>query len=75
MRDVAGGEDALEVVDAVVARLPLLLGDEVVDADDEHVLVVRAVEHADLPAARLGLVDAPQEVVGQLLARGRLERR
>ena len=45
-----------------------------VDADDEHFLVVGAVEHAD--ASALGQPDrgAPQEIVIELLGRRRLER-
>ena len=46
-------ERLLERVDLVVALRPDLLGHEVVDADDQHVLVVRPVEDADL-ADRLG---------------------
>ena len=41
----------LELVDPVVAGRPLALGHEVVHADDEHVLVLRPVEHDDLARA------------------------
>ena len=57
----------LEVVDLPISVLPDRLGHELLDAHDEHVLVVRAVEDADAPLARRGRVDAPQEVVAQLL--------
>ena len=42
---------SLEVVDLVVALRPDLPRDEVVDADDEDVLVVRAIEDPDLALA------------------------
>jgi hypothetical protein len=45
-----------------------------VDAYDEHVLVVRAVEDADLALARNLLVDPPQVVVRELLRCRHLER-
>ena len=63
------GQRPLEGVDLVVALRPDPSRSEAVDADDEHVLVVRAVEDPDLALARRPLVDAPQEVVGQLLRR------
>ena len=61
----------LERVDGVVAALPDRLRHELLDAHDEHVLVVRAVEDADLAALRQHLVDAPEEVVREL---GRVRR-
>ena len=67
-------EHPLEVVDRVVARAPQRLGREVLDAHDEHVLVVRAVEDADHAVGGRGLVVAPEEVVRELLAGGLLER-
>ena len=45
------------------------------DADHEHVFVVRAVEDADKTLPRRGDGDAPEEVVGQLGDAGLLERR
>ena len=42
--------------------------------DHQHVLVVRAVEDADEPFARGGPADAPEEIVGQLVDAGLLER-
>ena len=44
------------------------------DADDEDLFVVGAVEDADVPAARQEAGRAPQEVVIELLGRRRLER-
>ena len=44
------------------------------DAHDEDVLVVGAVEDADLALARDAPVDAPEVVVGELLGRRDLER-
>ena len=45
------GEHLLEFVDVLVALAPDLLGDQVVHAHDEHVLVVAAVEDGDLALA------------------------
>ena len=59
-------EHAFEVADVVVAPTPLLLRNQVVHANDEHVLVVRAVEDRDVAATRGVFVDAPQVVVGEL---------
>ncbi len=47
---------------------------ELPDAHRDDVLVVRAVEDADLAACGHACVDAPEEVVRQLLGRRRLER-
>ena len=66
-------EQSLEVVDRVVAPLPDRLRHEIVDAHDEHVLVVRAVEDADHPLRRACGVDAPEEVVRELGGRRLLE--
>ena len=66
---------SLERVDEVVPLRPDRLGDEVVDPDDEDLLVVRAVEDADLALARDRFVHSPQEVVGELLRARDLERR
>src|ERR1700720_3634237 len=69
------GEQPLEVVDLGVARLPDLGGHEVVDALDQHRLVVAAVEDPDLAGGRHLLVDAPEEVVVELLLARCLEGR
>ena len=45
------------------------------DADHQHVFVVRTVEDADEAFARGGQVDSPEEVVGQFLDARLLERR
>jgi hypothetical protein len=69
-----------EAVDVVESRLPeltasiaggqlLLLENLGVDADHEHVLVVRAVEDADPAPLRQRAHVAPQEIVIQLLVR------
>ncbi len=50
----------------IVARLPDLLRDQLFDAHDQHVLIVRAIENADESALWRVVVDAPQEIVGQL---------
>jgi len=59
----------LELDDAVVALGPNVLGDQLVHADDEHVLVVRAVEDGDLPVRRGRFVRPPQKVVRCFLRR------
>ena len=51
--DVVVDEETLELVDVVEAVLHDFVGDELVDAGGEDVLVVRAVEDAD-HAARQG---------------------
>ena len=66
-------EDALEGVDGLEAPAPHVLGDQSVDAHDEDVLVVGAVEDADHPLLGDIAVDAPQEVVRLLQRSGLLE--
>jgi hypothetical protein len=46
-----------------------------VHPDDQHVLVVAAVEDADHPLGRKGLPDPPQEILLRLLVGRLLERR
>ena len=75
--DARPGRDelALEGVDLGVALRPLRPRHQVVDADDEDVFVVRAVEDADLSRSRQGAADAPEELVPPLLGSRGLERR
>ena len=47
----------------------------VVDPHDQHILVVRTVENADIAAARHLCVVAPEKFVIQFLLAGMLERR
>ena len=61
----------LEIADALIARRPGLLVDQLVDARDQHVLVVRTVEDRDLALARRMRMDAPEEIMREL-GRGRL---
>ena len=61
----------LEGVDRAVAPLDLGVIGEVADPPDQHVLVVRPVEHANEPRFRHALLDAPEEVVRELFG-GRL---
>ena len=76
---------ALPIVDLAVAALPdvalargrrqlLAVEDLIVDTDDEHFLVVGAVEDADLAASRKASCGTPEVVVVELLGRGLLER-
>ena len=69
-----GDQPGLELVDRGVAALQLGLVGISADLVDQHVLVVRPVEDADVAGARQLLLDAPEEVVGALLLGGRLER-
>ena len=69
------GEHALEVVDLLVAALAPLLAIQLVHPHDQHVLVMAAVEDHDLALRAAPAVDAPEEVVFELLAVGRLEAR
>src|SRR5262249_4525353 len=81
-REAVLDEEALPVVDLAVPARPhvavscrrrqlLALEDLRMDADDENLLVVRAVEDRDLPACREALRVTPEKVVVDLL-RGRL---
>jgi len=63
----------LESVDLLVALRPHPGRDQVVDAHDEHVLVLRAVEDPDLARARHRVPDPPQVRMAPLLGRRRLE--
>ena len=67
------GQDLLKGVDLVVALRPDRFGDQVVDPHDQNILVLRAVEDADLALARGFLMDPPEEIVRQLVFAGRLE--
>src|SRR6266540_3089641 len=71
--DALGRELALEAVDLVVPLAPLLRRHQVVHPDDQHILVVRAVEDAEVAGGRHLAADPPQEVVPALLGRRRLE--
>ncbi len=73
-RDAVVDEPLLEPVDRRVATRPRGARHQAVNADDEHVLVVRPVEDPDLPGLGEGLPDPPQEVVGPLLGGRRPER-
>ena len=66
-------EQPLEIVDEIVPLLPHLLRDELVHAHHQHIFVMRAVEDADVTEFGRALVDAPQEIVGELLFRRLLE--
>ena len=72
-RDAVLGQDPLERVDLLVPLRPDRPGHELVNAHDEDVLVVGAVEDADLAALRDPLVNPPEEVVPGLLDRRFLE--
>ena len=72
----ARGQAGLEIVDLVEPTRPNVPGDQVMHTHYQHVLVVRAVENADLPASGGNRpVDAPQEIVGQLFGRRLFEGR
>ena len=58
-------EHLLELADVGVALAPHRRRRQLLDAHDEHVLVVAAVEHADLALGGRVPVDPPEEVVGR----------
>ena len=62
-----------ECVDLVVACAPHLGRHQVVDPHDQHVLVVRAVEHPDVAGGRQRGADPPQIVMCALLLGGHAE--
>ncbi len=72
--DAAIDEPLLEGDDGVVAALDLVGRRERPHPADEDVLVVRPVEHPDEAGCGHTLLDAPQEVVRELLGRRLLER-
>jgi hypothetical protein len=63
----------LERVDLVVACGDLRRRGEFVHAGDQHVLVVRTVEHADHSGRRELLADTPEKIMPELRLGGRLE--
>ena len=65
----------LELVDLIVALRPDVFGHQIVDAHDEHVFVVRAVEDSDVAVFGNGLVNAPEKIVRHFLRGRLLERR
>src|SRR5262245_2287053 len=78
------GQVVLPVVDLAVAPFPdaavlelrrdlLAIEDLGMDADDQHLLVVGAVEDPDVTALRQPLLVAPEVIVVEILARGNLE--
>ena len=71
--EAVGDEPGLELVDLVVAALDRRRLGELVDPHDQDVLVVGAVEDADVARLRQGVADPPQEAVLALLVGGRLE--
>ncbi len=56
-------ERLLEVVDVIEPLRPDLFRHELVDARDDHILVVRPVEDPDHPPRGNALMDAPEEVM------------
>ena len=58
-------EGFFESVDLLVALIEGLLGCELADAANQHILVVRAIENADETAARTSDMGTPQEIVRQ----------
>src|ERR1019366_1944495 len=62
-----------KLVDLVVTPRPDILGNEVVDAYDENIFVMRAVENPDIAVLGNGLVYAPEKIVRGFLGRWRFE--
>lgn len=69
----AGGKETFESVDVVVAGFPDGFGDEGVDADDEDVFVVGAVEEGGGSFCGSVRVDAPEKIVAELFGGGDFE--
>src|ERR1700722_11556973 len=65
----------LEFVDQFIAPRPDIFWDEIVNANDKNILVVRTVEYYDFAASRRGLVRAPQKIMRSLLGGRLFERR
>ena len=63
----------LEIVDLAIAPVPDLLGNQVMHADDQNILIVRTVENSDVAAIGNGFVDAPEKIVRQFLVGWGLE--
>ena len=68
-------EGQLEVADCLQAALGHLIRNQMVNARDQHFLVVRAVENADVTSGWASGVRAPQKVMGLFPRRWRFERR
>src|SRR5437764_415746 len=64
----------LELVNHSVALLPHFLRNKVLYANDQDILVLRAVEDGDHAAWRRLLVIAPEEIMVQLFASRHLKR-
>ena len=69
------GEQGFEIANMLVTPGARLLIDELVDAGDQHVLVMRAVENDDLPGSRRVGVNAPEKVMRGFEWSGLLEAR
>ncbi len=63
------GEPGLEIANLAIARFVSILVDQLVDAGDQHLFVMRPVEDADLPISRRFLMDAPEKVMGFFVRR------
>ena len=63
-------EAALESIDSIVTAGPYLLWDQLMDADDQIVFVMGAVEDGHFTPGRHGTMDSPQEIVREFPAEG-----
>jgi hypothetical protein len=72
-RRVVLDQELLEVVDQCISSRPHVLGHEVVNANDEDILVVGAIEDGDLAERRRMRMDAPEKIMRAFLVRGLLE--
>ncbi len=68
-------ETLLKGVDAVISFGPDTFGDKIVDTNDQHIFVMRAVENHNFSPSRDSPVCPPKEVVGQFFPGGLTERR
>ncbi len=65
------GQHLFEIVDLIVTLLPDLLCDQLMDACDQNLFIVTAIEDHNLTLCRYLLVDTPQIIEFQFFA-GRL---
>ena len=69
------GQVFLEAIDLVVALRPHAFRHQFVDPDHEHVFILRTIKNPDVALLGYRLVNAPEKIVRQFLARGLLEGR
>ena len=59
----ASDESSFELIDLLIALRPDHFGHKIVNANNEDILIVRAIENDDLAASRRLALDPPQKIV------------